>query len=90
MSSTQDWRDASGKIAEEQIEVHIGQDVQRLSLHWHGPDGRPGLTDAAGTWFQPWEVELLRWPSAAEAALRRGGYLPGPPDAAELWCNCAD
>lgn len=90
MSLTQDRCDASGKTAEEQIDVRIGQDVQRLSLHLHGPGGRPVLTDAAGTWLQPWEVEPLRWSPTVEAALRRGGYLPRPPDATELWCNCAD
>ncbi len=53
--------------------------------------GTPVLVDAAGTVVDPWEMELLRWPAAAEAALRRGGYLVDRyPDPAELWCNCAD
>jgi hypothetical protein len=38
----------------------------------------------------PWEMELLRWPPAAEPALRRGGYLGAPQLETELWCNCAD
>lgn len=54
-------------------------------------NGAPVLADAAGTEVAPWEVELLRWPASAEAALRRGGYLIDRyPDPVEPWCNCAD
>ena len=53
-------------------------------------DGSPVLVDAVGATFNPWEVELLRWPPEAEPELRRGGYLPVRPADRELWCNCAD
>lgn len=68
-----------------------GRAVRQLVLRRLNGGGVPVLVDAAGTVVDPWEVELLRWPTAAEAALRRGGYLIDRyPDPAELWCNCAD
>ena len=66
-----------------------GAMIHRLHLGTRA-DGSPVLVDAGGATFQPWEVELLRWPPDAEPALRRGGYLPGRPADLELWCNCAD
>lgn len=68
-----------------------GTTLCRLRLHRPSIDARPVLVDAAGTLVQPWEVELLRWPSQAEAELRRGGYLTERHwSLAEPWCNCAD
>lgn len=68
-----------------------GRAVRRLFLRRPNEGGTPVLVDAAGTVVDPWEMELLRWPAAAEAALRRGGYLVDRyPDPAEPWCNCAD
>lgn len=68
-----------------------GRTVRQLVLRRPNGGGAPVLVDAAGTVVDPWEVELLRWPTAAEVALRRGGYLIDRyPDPAELWCNCAD
>lgn len=68
-----------------------GRAARRLFLRRPNGSGTPVLVDAAGTVVDPWEMELLRWPAAAEAALRRGGYLVDRyPDPAELWCNCAD
>lgn len=68
-----------------------GRAVRRLALRRPNGGGAPVLMDAAGTVVDPWEMELLRWPATAEAALRRGGYLLDRyPDPAEPWCNCAD
>jgi len=51
----------------------------------------PTLVDFDSNKIASWEVELLRWPASAEAALRRGGYLTDRyPDPAEPWCNCSD
>lgn len=65
-----------------------GVTLHRLNLRMVG--SAPVLTDATGKVVAPWEIELLRWPSAAEPALRRGGYLGAPQLETELWCNCAD
>lgn len=65
-----------------------GSTIQRL--WWPAEDAPLILTNEAGVSIAPWEVELLRWPPEAEAALRRGGYLPIQPVDMELWCNCAD
>jgi hypothetical protein len=67
-----------------------GNAIHRLALRIPDGNGKPILVDAAGAVFNPWEVELLRWPSKAETELRRGGYLPDRPVDLELWCNCAD
>ena len=72
------------------IAARDGNVIHRLALQVPDGDGNPVLVDATGAIFHPWEVELLRWPSAAETALRRGGYLPGRPVDVEFWCNCAD
>ncbi|HOW61612.1 MAG TPA: hypothetical protein P5326_01985 [Candidatus Contendobacter sp.] len=66
-----------------------GKTIHSLRLSVQADDS-PVLLDAAGASLAPWEVELLRWPPEAEAALRRGGYLPVQPVDMELWCNCAD
>lgn len=67
-----------------------GSTIQRL--HWQvlTEDGPLILTNEAGVSIAPWEVELLRWPSEAEARLKRRGYLPFRTPDTELWCNCAD
>ncbi len=68
-----------------------GRVVQQLILRRPSGGGAPVLVDAAGIVVDPREMELLRWPTAAEAALRRGGYLVDRyPNPAEPWCNCAD
>lgn len=60
-----------------------------LMLHRVG--GAVVLVDAANAQFNPWEVELLDWPPAVEADLRRSGYFPVQQSTdLELWCNCAD
>ena len=67
-----------------------GNAIHRVALRIPDGGGAPILANAADMAFNPWEVELLRWPPEAETALRRGGYLPGRPVDMELWCNCAD
>ena len=68
-----------------------GHAIRQLVLRRPNGGGAPVLVDAAGTVVDPWEVELLCWPTAAETALRRGGYLIDRyPNPAEPWCNCAD
>lgn len=59
-------------------------------LRWRPSVDAPILVDDAGIEVAPWEMHLLHWPPAAEAALRRGGYLPVRPSDTELWCNCID
>lgn len=76
--------------ADHGILAHDGATVHRLMLHIPSEEERPVLVDAAGVVFNPWELQLLRWPPDTEPALRRGGYLPGRPADLELWCNCAD
>lgn len=76
--------------ADHGILAHDGATVHRLTLHVPSEEERPVLVDAAGVVFNPWELQLLRWPPDAEPTLRRGGYLPGRPADLELWCNCAD
>lgn len=66
-----------------------GSTIQRLHLHTQA-DGSPILADDVGATVAPWEIELLRWPPEAEAALKRGGYLPVRPHSPALWCNCID
>lgn len=61
-----------------------------LRLRPVAADRAPVLVDATGTVFQPWEVELLRWPPEMETALQLSGYLPRSPLDMALWCNCAD
>ena len=94
MSWMQDQRESPSMVVEDgtaiQVQIRNSQNGQYLFLHLEGPDGRPVLTDPAGTLFHPWEVELLRWPLTAEVGLRRGSYLPRLPDPTELWCNCVD
>jgi len=71
--------------------VRCGHTVRRVTLGWRAESDAAVLVDAAGTVIDPQTVELLRWPTGAEASLRRGGYQIGPyPDPAEPWCNCAD
>lgn len=72
------------------ILASAGATTQRLTLCLPPTGGGPVLVDAAGTVFDPWEVELLWWPPETEAVLRRGGYLSGRPPEQEPWCNCAD
>lgn len=75
----------------ESVFVSDGVAIQRLSLRPMGLRGVPSLVGAVGTVVNPWEVELVRWPRAAETALRRGGYLTDRHwSVAEPWCNCAD
>ena len=64
--------------------------VQPLTLRLPQPGKPPVLVNAAGAVVNPWEVELLRWPPTATAALRSGGYLIRRPTDLDLWCNCAD
>ena len=72
------------------IFARVGHAFHRLALRIPNGGDKPALADAAGVVVDPREVELLRWPPEAEAALRRGGYLPIQPVDMELWCNCAD
>jgi hypothetical protein len=67
-----------------------GSTIQRLYWQWLAEDGPLILTNEAGAPIAPWEVELLRWPSEAEAWLKHSGYLPLRVLDMELWCNCAD
>ena len=77
-------------LANGHIFARDGNTLHRLALQIPDGGGKPVLVDAAGAVFNPWEVELLRWPPEAETALRRCGYLSGRPTDMELWCNCAD
>ncbi len=70
------------------IVARDGRVLQCLSLQETG--AKPVLIDAAGQVIAPWAMEVLRWPSAAEPALRRGGYLRFSQPELDLWCNCAD
>ena len=67
-----------------------GGTVRDLTLRLSHVGGVPVLVDGAGSVVNPWEVELLRWPPTATAALQRGGYLIERPTDLDLWCNCAD
>ncbi|MFO1371470.1 MAG: hypothetical protein U1F42_03435 [Candidatus Competibacteraceae bacterium] len=75
---------------QDNILARDGAAVRRLLVHLPSTEGAPVLIDAAGVVVNPWEVELLDWPPAMEAALRRGGYLASQPLDMELWCNCTD
>jgi hypothetical protein len=67
-----------------------GMAVQRLTLCITDA-GLPVLRDHCGTVVSPWEIELLQWPAAIEADLRRGGYLNERHwHVMEPWCNCVD
>lgn len=71
--------------------VRYGDTIRPLTLGRQAQNDAAVLVDAAGTVIDPQTVVLLRWPTGAEASLRRGGYPIGPyPDPAEPWCNCAD
>lgn len=72
------------------ILASTGDAVCRLTLRLPRTGGAPVLVDATGAVINPWEVELLRWPPSATAALRSGGYLTERPADLDLWCNCAD
>ncbi|MFZ1639849.1 MAG: hypothetical protein WAV07_00120 [Candidatus Contendobacter sp.] len=77
-------------LANGDIFARDGNTIHRLTLQVPDVGGKPVLVDVAGAVFNPWEVELLRWPPEVETALWHGGYLPGWPAEMELWCNCAD
>ena len=80
-----------GEQSEDDIFASDGTTVHRLALRQSMANGVPMLVDAAGNDVHPGEMELLRWPPAAEPALRRGGYLVEQRwPMAELWCNCTD
>lgn len=64
--------------------------VRHLRVRLPHAGNPPVLVDAAGAIVHPWEVELLRWPPTATAALQHGGYLSKQPADLDLWCNCAD
>ncbi|MDG4594680.1 MAG: hypothetical protein P9F75_03135 [Candidatus Contendobacter sp.] len=72
------------------IFARVGDGFHRLALRIPSGNGKPALVNATGAKLNPWDVELLYWPSEAETPLRRGGYLPLQPVDLELWCNCAD
>ncbi len=81
-------------VETEQREVIYATDgltVQQLILDRPDGDSSPVLLDHCGAVVNPWEIELLRWPAAIEADLRRGGYLTERHwSLMEPWCNCAD
>lgn len=77
--------DASASIL-----AQVDAGPRQLRLRQVAAERAPVLVDEVGTVFQPWEVELLRWPPEVETALQRSGYLPVQPLDMALWCNCAD
>ena len=72
------------------IVARDGAAIRRLTLRQSLANGVPVLVDTAGIVVDPWTVELLRWPPAVEAELRRSGYLIDRPGETEPWCNGAD
>lgn len=73
------------------ILASVGGAVRRLILRPPSGSGAPALASVDGIPLDPWQVELLRWPTEAEPVLRAGGYLVDrDPSPTELWCNCAD
>ena len=72
------------------IVARDGAAIRRLTLRQSLANGVPVLVDTAGIVVDPWTVELLRWPPAVEAELRRSGYLIDRHGETEPWCNCAD